>query len=155
MDLKKIERLMELMKSYGVDELEVVSGEEKIRVRKPGAPGSLVTSQPVVGVAAPAAVQTGPTLAVADIPKPPAAPSKGSRKVITSPFVGTFYRAPSPGAEPFVSVGQRVKKGDVLCIVEAMKLMNEIEAESECVIAEILIENGQPVEFDQPLFVLE
>lgn len=151
MDLKKVERLMELMKSYNVNEIEIAEGEEKIRVKKAG-----TEFETVVG--------TAPVRSVSDVTataaKTAAAPVKtplqstSDRKVVTSPFVGTFYRAPAPGADPFVSVGQRVKKGDVLCIVEAMKLMNEIEAESDGVVGEILVQNEQPVEFEQPLFII-
>lgn len=148
MDLKKIERLMELMQSHGLSEIEVVQGSDIIKLRKPGA-----------GTAEMAPIVTPPQFRVATgaepLSKSAAATQKASGNVVRSPLVGTFYRAPSPGADPFVRVGQRVKKGDTLCIVEAMKLMNEIKAETDGVIAEILIENEQPVEFDQPLFVLE
>ncbi len=159
MDLKKVERLMELMKSYNVNEIEIAQGDEKIRVKKGGAfelqEGATPQAYTSTTSPAPNAQASGTAAsAAAQNPQKKESQTKSDRKVITSPFVGTFYRAPSPGADPFVTIGQRVKKGDVLCIVEAMKLMNEIEAESEGVIAEILVENEQPVEFDQPLFVI-
>jgi len=156
MDLKKIEKLLELMKTYQVAELEVADDSAKVRITSGtvGAPRSAVVAyqEPVSlqAAAAPQAAGAGGAQGGAK-----AAPVRPAHKVIKSPFVGTFYATPSPGAEPFVRPGKPVKKGDVLCIVEAMKLMNEIEAETDGVIAEMLVETGQPVEFDQPLFVLE
>ena len=135
-DLKKIENVMKLMTTYQVDELEITDNHQKIHLVKQRGPSPTIeTSQP----APPVTKQS---------PQP-------SQKTITSPFVGTFYRSPSPGAEPFIEVGQTVKKGDVLCIIEAMKLMNEIEAETGGRVAEILVDNGVAVEFDQPLIILE
>ena len=135
-DLKKIENIMKLMNTYQVDELEITDNHQKIHLVKQRGPSPTIeTSQP----APPVTKQS---------PQP-------SQKTITSPFVGTFYRSPSPGAEPFIEVGQTVKKGDVLCIIEAMKLMNEIEAETGGRVAEILVDNGVAVEFDQPLIILE
>ena len=135
-DLKKIENIMKLMTTYQVDELEITDNHQKIHLVKQRGPSPTIeTSQP----APPVTKQS---------PQP-------SQKTITSPFVGTFYRSPSPGAEPFIEVGQTVKKGDVLCIIEAMKLMNEIEAETGGRVAEILVDNGVAVEFDQPLIILE
>ena len=144
MDLKKVERLMELMKSYNVNEIEIAEGEEKIRVKKAGTEFETVVNQSSVR-ATNADIQATNAAPAAK----PQIQSTNDRKVVTSPFVGTFYRAPAPGADPFVSIGQHVKKGDVLCIVEAMKLMNEIEAESDGTVSEILVQNEQPVEFDE------
>lgn len=150
MDLRKIKTLIDLVRESGVAELEVNEGEDHLRIvntrSQPQAPlpplsipvADLATEAPAAAAAAPAA--------------PKAAPE--GQKTVTSPMVGTFYRAPSPEAKPFVQVGDAVKKGDTLCIIEAMKLLNEIEAEEDGVIKEVLVENGQPVEYGQPLFVL-
>ena len=139
MDIKRLENIMKLMTSYGVSELEISDNHQKIRLVKHGSGSEAEVEVSAVPVAK---------------GKKDNNPAE-QRKVITSPFVGTFYHAPGPGADPFVEVGQQVKKGDVLCIIEAMKLMNEIEAESAGTVVEILVENGKPVEFDQPLIVLE
>ena len=139
MDIKRLENIMKLMASYGVSELEISDNHQKIRLVKHGSGSEAEVEVSAVPVAK------------ANKDNKPAE----QHKVITSPFVGTFYRAPGPGADPFVEVGQQVKKGDVLCIIEAMKLMNEIEAESAGTVVEVLVENGKPVEFDQPLIVLE
>ena len=155
MDIKKIEKLMQLMNKHEVNELEyeedggkiklaVGTGVAQVQVPMPVAPMSAPVPQAATNVAAPAA-STAPA---------PAASSAADGRHMKSPFVGTFYRSPSPEAQPFVKVGDTVKKGDVLCIIEAMKLMNEIEADADGVIKDILVENGQPVEFDQPLFVI-
>ena len=138
MDIKRIENIMKLMTAYGVSEIEVSDSHQKIRIVKPRGDAE-------------ATVAVAPAVSPAQKGKPP----NEQRKIITSPFVGTFYRAPGPGAEPFVEIGQQVKKGDVLCIIEAMKLMNEIEAEQAGTVVEILVENGKAIEFDQPLIVLE
>ncbi len=139
MDIKRLENIMKLMTGYGVSELEISDSHQKIR---------LVKHSP--GESAEVEVSTAPAAKIKK-EKKPAEP----HQIVTSPFVGTFYRAPGPGSDPFVEVGQQVKKGDVLCIIEAMKLMNEIEAESAGTVTEILVENGKPVEFDQTLIVLE
>ena len=149
MDLRKLKTLIDLVSESGVAELEITEGEDHVRIvnrKDPAAPAAAVAPvvQPPAAAAAPAA---------AEAPAPAPAPSE-NRKTINSPMVGTFYRAPSPGAKPYCDVGQRVKAGDTVCIIEAMKLLNEIEAESDGVIQEILVENGAPVEFGQPLFVI-
>ncbi len=149
MDLRKLKTLIELVETSGIAELEIQEGEERVRITR--APtGTFVPAlpPPVPGVAAPAAVATAPPAAA-----PPAAPVDGH--VVKSPMVGTFYRAATPGAKPFVEVGDSVAEGAPLCIVEAMKLMNEIEADKAGVVKAILAENGQPVEFGQPLFVID
>jgi len=155
MDLKKIEKIIELMQKHQVAEIEIDEGGEKLRV------SAYSKAQPaaathVVHAAAPAAAAPQ-TAAPAPAPAPAnaAANHMSNKKLIRSPFVGTYYGAPSPGADPFVRPGQKVKKGDVLCIIEAMKLMNEIEAEADGVIAEVLADNSHPVEYDQPLFSLQ
>lgn len=143
MDLRKLKTLIDLVSESGISELEVTEGEGKVRIVKNAPP---VYVQPSAGfapqVSAPAPVVTAPS---------EAAPQG---HVVTSPMVGTFYRAPSPGADPFVQVGDTVKEGQTLCIIEAMKLLNEIESDKAGVIKEILAENGQAVEYGQPLFVI-
>lgn len=144
MDIKKIEHLMRLMSDHQISELEVSDDKLKIKLlrgdnRTTLAEQLLPNTQPAPQPTQ-SAQQTSP---------------QANHTVITSPFVGTFYRASNPGAEPYVETGDTVNKGDVLCIVEAMKLMNEIEAEKSGKIVEILVENGKPVEFDQPLIVIE
>ena len=153
MDLRKLKTLIELVESSGISELEVTEGEEKVRIVKtpPVAPGATyMMAPPGTGYSpAPAAAAPG-TLASSTpaITEPMGTPLK-------APMVGTFYRSGSPGAKAYVDVGAEVKVGDVLCIIEAMKLMNEIQAESAGVVKQILVENGQPVEYGQVLFLIE
>lgn len=156
MDLRKLKTLIDLVSESGVAELEITEGDDRVKIvnRVGAAPvaaaAPAVIATPVVASAAPA---TAPAPAVAA--EPAAAPvAAEDTRTINSPMVGTFYRAPSPGAKPFADVGQKVKAGDTVCIIEAMKLLNEIETEYDGVIKEILVENGQPVEFGQPLFVI-
>jgi len=155
MDLRKIKTLIDLLEQSGISELEVKEGEESVRIaRHPTgmqAPMMTYAPPPMPAMPAPAAVAAAGAPAAAA--KPAAPVSKGHP--VKSPMVGTFYRAPSPGAKPFVEVGQTVKQGQTLCIIEAMKMLNQIEADASGVISEILVENGQPVQFDQPLFVIE
>jgi len=151
MDLRKLKTLIDLVQNSGISELEISEGDEKIRIAKqPAASATTLVSMPAAMAAAPqpGAVPPAPTSAV------PAEPAAPAGQLVKAPMVGTFYRAGSPGAPAFSEVGQAVKKGDTLCIIEAMKLMNEIESEFDGVVKEILVENGQPVEFDQPLFVI-
>lgn len=154
MDLRKLKKLIDLVEESGIAEIEVTEGEEKVRItRSVAAPAVQTVYAPAVPVqAAPAA--PAPSAA----PAAPAAPAPAVRDLSNaqkSPMVGTFYRAASPSTPAFVEVGQTVKAGDTLCIIEAMKLMNEIEAEKSGVVKEILVENGQPVEFGEPLFIIE
>ena len=156
MDLRKLKTLIDLVSESGVAELEITEGDDRVKIvnRVGAAPvaaaAPAVIATPVVASAAPAAA---PAPAVAA--EPAAAPvAAEDTRTINSPMVGTFYRAPSPGAKPFADVGQKVKAGDTVCIIEAMKLLNEIETEYDGVIKEILVENGQPVEFGHPLFVI-
>lgn len=147
MDLRKLKTLIELVESSGIAELEISEGEERVRITRAGAVAAPVhAAPPVAPVAIPAAAVAAPA-AVAE-------PSAPEGHVIKSPMVGTFYRAASPGAKSFVDVGQSVNAGDTLCIIEAMKLLNEIEADKAGAIKAILVENGQPVEFGQPLFII-
>ena len=153
MDLRKLKTLIDLVQNSGISELEISEGEEKIRIAKylPAAPapvGTTMVSMPMAPTQNQTAVSPAPTLA-AD-----AAPAEPEGHAVTAPMVGTFYRSGSPGSAPFVEVGQTVKAGDRLCIIEAMKLMNEIEADASGVIKTILLENGQPVEFGQTMFVI-
>jgi acetyl-CoA carboxylase biotin carboxyl carrier protein len=155
MDLRKLKTLIDLVAESGIAEIEVTEGEDKVRIVKqaPTVVAAAPAPQPVPTVltgsaaATPAAPPAGPG-AVEPAPEP----VKGS--IVKSPMVGTFYRSPSPGAKAFIEVGQMVKPGDTLCIIEAMKLLNEIEAEVAGEVTEILAENGQPVEYGQPLFVI-
>lgn len=153
MDIRKVKKLIELVEESGIDELEIHEGEESVRITR----NSMVAAQPAVYAAAPAFAAPAPAAPVAAAAAPAAAEAaapalKGT--VVRSPMVGTFYRAPSPTSANFAEVGQSVKKGDVLCIVEAMKMMNHIESDVSGVIDAILVENGQPVEYDQPLFTI-
>jgi acetyl-CoA carboxylase biotin carboxyl carrier protein len=149
MDLRKLKTLIELVEGSGIAELEISEGEERVRITRTviAAPQQVYAPAPQPA-AAPAAPQPA---APAAEPAKPAAPEG---HVVKSPMVGTFYRSASPGSKPFVDVGQSVNSGDTLCIIEAMKLLNEIDADQAGVIKAILVENGQPVEFGQPLFVI-
>ena len=146
MDIRKIKKLMELVEQSGINELEVREGEESIRLSK--APAGVMMSAVAAPVAAPAPV---PATAV---PVAGATPALPAGHALNAPMVGTFYRAPSPDSGPFVEIGRTVAAGDVVCIIEAMKLMNQIEADKAGVVAAILVEDGQPVEFGQPLIVI-
>ncbi|WP_028240351.1 acetyl-CoA carboxylase biotin carboxyl carrier protein [Stutzerimonas azotifigens] len=150
MDIRKVKKLIELLEESGIDELEIHEGEESVRISRHSKQAAM--PQPIYAQApAPApAPAAAPAAAAEAAPQQP----KLNGTVVRSPMVGTFYRASSPAAKAFVEVGQTVKKGDVLCIVEAMKMMNHIEAETGGTIESILVENGQPVEFDQPLFTI-
>ena len=161
MDLSKIEQMMKLMRSYGMHEFEWEAEGQKVKLVQN--PSTGVVHQPVVSpytvppVSPQSAHVQGSSLnsEPSDQTKKASKPNNKNLKEIRSPFVGTFYAAPAPGSDNFVQVGQKVKKGDTLCIVEAMKLMNEIEAEKDGIIAEILVENEEPVEYDQVLFLME
>lgn len=150
MDLRKLKKLIELVEEYSITELEITEGEEKVRISK---------SIPYMQPAAVAPQQTSVVTAAAPLveKEPDAAEHANlpSGHIVRSPMVGTFYRASAPGAKPFVEVGQTVRVGDVLCIIEAMKLLNEIEADRDGKIKAILLENGQPVEYGEPLFIIE
>ena len=154
MDLRKLKTLIDLVSESGISELEVTEGEGKVRIVKNAPP---VYVQPSASYApqyaAPLPAAGAPAEAAAAAPATPAAVAPQGH-VVTSPMVGTFYRAPSPGAEPFVQVGDTVKEGQTICIIEAMKLLNEIESDKSGVVKEILVDNGQAVEYGQPLFVV-
>jgi acetyl-CoA carboxylase biotin carboxyl carrier protein len=151
MDIRKVKKLIELLEESGIDELEIREGEESVRISRHSKQPAY--AQPVYAPApAPAAAPVAAAAPAAADAAPAAAKLNGH--VVRSPMVGTFYRAASPTSGNFAEVGQSVKKGDILCIVEAMKMMNHIEAEASGVIESILVENGQPVEYDQPLFTI-
>jgi acetyl-CoA carboxylase biotin carboxyl carrier protein len=152
MDIRKIKKLIELLEESGINELEITEGEESVRISRNGSAPQYAPMQHY----APAPQQYAPAPAAAPVaPAAVEAPKAISGHVMKSPMVGSFYRAASPTAKAFVEVGQSVKVGDTLCIVEAMKMMNQIQSDKAGVIKEILVENGEPVEFDQPLFVIE
>lgn len=157
MDLRKLKTLIDLVAESDIAELEVTEGESKVRIVKSSAmPQNQVVMMPSQG----APTQFAPVAAPSAAPAPaaaaavPAAAAEPTGHVVKSPMVGTFYRSSAPGKEPFVEVGQSIKEGDTLCIIEAMKLLNEIDADKTGTITQILVENGQPVEFGQPLFVI-
>lgn len=156
MDLRKLKTLIDLVSESGISELEITEGDGKVRIVK-NPPPVLAPAPMQMAVAAPVgapAPATAPAAAVAPAAAEAAAALPPGH-IVKSPMVGTFYRAPQPGAEPFTKVGATVKVGDTVCLIEAMKLLNEIEADKAGVIKAILVENGQPVEYGQPLFVIE
>ncbi|MEH6499907.1 MAG: acetyl-CoA carboxylase biotin carboxyl carrier protein [Pseudoalteromonas distincta] len=148
MDIRKVKKLIELLEESGIDELEIHEGEESVRISR----HSKQVAAPQHYYAPPPSAPAPAAAPVAAAPMIEPAPAEPSGHLVRSPMVGTFYRSPSPAAGSFVEVGHTVKAGDVLCIVEAMKMMNHIEADKSGVIQAILADNGQPVEFDQPLF---
>ncbi|HHH38700.1 MAG TPA: acetyl-CoA carboxylase biotin carboxyl carrier protein [Sedimenticola sp.] len=148
MDIRKVKKLIELLEESDIAEIEIHEGEESVRI-------SRVSNQPpAVAVAAPAPLAAAPPVAPEAAAEEPPSPEI-SGHVIKSPMVGTFYRAPSPGAKSFVEEGDHVAVGDTLCIIEAMKILNQIESDKAGVVKKILVENGQPVEYNQPLFIIE
>ncbi|WP_457281073.1 acetyl-CoA carboxylase biotin carboxyl carrier protein [Polaromonas sp. P5_D5] len=151
MDLRKLKTLIDLVSESNVSELEITEAEGKVRiVKSSGAP--LVMQQPVAMVAAPAAA---PAAGAPAAPVAEAAPAAPAGHAVKSPMVGTFYRSASPGAKPFVELGSVIKEGETICIIEAMKILNEIEADKSGTVTKILSENGQAVEYGQPLFIIE
>ncbi|MFT3819342.1 MAG: acetyl-CoA carboxylase biotin carboxyl carrier protein [Rubrivivax sp.] len=152
MDLRKLKTLIDLVSESNISELEITEAEGKVRIVKAGA--APVLAAPMALAAAPAAAPLA-AAASAAVAAPAEAPAAPSGKIVKSPMVGTFYRAPSPGAKAFVDLGSAVKEGDPVCIIEAMKIMNEIESDIGGTVRRILCENGQAVEFGQPLFELE
>jgi acetyl-CoA carboxylase biotin carboxyl carrier protein len=150
MDIRKVKKLIELLEASSVDEIEIKEGEESVRIsRNTAAP--IAMAAPVAAPAMPAPIPAAPVPA----PAAPEAAAPSAANAVKSPMVGTFYRSPSPDAAPFVEVGQSVRAGDVLCIVEAMKMMNQIEADRAGTVTAVHAENGEPVEFDQPLITVE
>ena len=158
MDLRKLKKLIDLVEESGIAELEITEGEEKVKIVKGGSgkEGAVVSPLPPAGsppTAQPAPV-SAPALAQAPASTPGEAPTSLEGHIVKSPMVGTFYRSGSPGAKPFVEVGDTVKAGQPICIIEAMKLMNEIEADKDGVIKAIMVENGQPVEYGESLMMI-
>ncbi len=154
MDIRKVKKLIELLEESGISEIEIKEGEESVRISR-GPTGHFVP-QALPMMQAPIAAPAAPPLAVTasnGVPQVPA--RRASEHVVAAPMVGTFYGAPSPGAKPFVEIGTEVKEGQVLCIIEAMKMMNQIESDKTGKVTAIMATNGDPVEFGQPLFVIE
>ncbi|MBI0059868.1 MULTISPECIES: acetyl-CoA carboxylase biotin carboxyl carrier protein [Gilliamella] len=151
MDIRKIKKLIELVEESGISELEISEGEESVRISRSMPAANYSAPVQNIQIPQPAPVVVAPTVEAEVI----ADTNTINGTTIKSPMVGTFYRTPSPESKAFVEVGQSVNVGDVLCIVEAMKMMNQIESEKAGTIKAILVENGQPVEFDQPLFIIE
>jgi acetyl-CoA carboxylase biotin carboxyl carrier protein len=152
MDIRKVKKLIELLEESGISEIEISEGEESVRISRYPQPGAM-------GMMAPAALPPAPPPAApvpdASVQSANAAPAPASGHQVTAPMVGTFYSGPAPGAKPFVEIGTEVKPGDTLCVIEAMKMMNQIESEIAGKIVSVLVENGTPVEFGQALFVIE
>lgn len=153
MDLKQIKKILDLISESEVNEVSIEEGDFKIKVKKSGTVEQITYTQPQAAPPPPPAPQA--SAPVESAPKEEDAKPAPSGETVKSPIVGTFYKAPSPDSDPFVKVGDKVSKGDTLCIVEAMKIMNEIEAEFSGTIQEVLVEDGTPVEFDQPLFIIK
>ncbi len=155
MDIRKVKKLIELLDESGVAEIEIKEGEESVRISRQSQASQAMMAAPAMYAPPPPVAAAAPTAAVAEAPTAAPAAEAVEGHAVKSPMVGTFYRAPSPGASSFVEVGQAVSAGDTLCIIEAMKLLNQIEADKAGTIKAILVENGQPVEYDQPLFIID
>ena len=157
MDLRKLKKLIDLVEESGIAELEITEGEEKVRISR-STPSMQLQAAPLAPPQAPQAYQVNSASAPQSLPVTPATAAAEvlpQGHLVKSPMVGTFYRSSAPGSNPFVEVGQSVKEGETLCIIEAMKLLNEIESDKSGVIKAVLVENGQPVEYGEPLFVIE
>jgi acetyl-CoA carboxylase biotin carboxyl carrier protein len=150
MDIRKVKKLIELLEESGIAEIEITEGEESVRISRYGASAPVAMQAAPMTVAAPAPTAVAPAPATAQTSE---APSHGHR--VTAPMVGTYYSSSAPGAKAFVEIGSKVQAGDTLCIIEAMKMMNQIEAETSGTVVSILVENGEPVEYGQPLFIIE
>jgi acetyl-CoA carboxylase biotin carboxyl carrier protein len=154
MDLRKLKTLIDLVSDSNISELEITEAEGKVRIVKGGyGAGAVAAAAPAMAPAP--MVAASPAAAAAPVAEAPVAPAEPAGKVIKSPMVGTFYRSASPGAKPFAELGDAIKEGAPICIIEAMKIMNEIESDASGKVVRILCENGQPVEFGQPLFIVE
>ncbi len=150
MDLRKLKKLIDLVQESGIAELEITEGEEKVRINRvgiPGHPGMMHMQHSLPSASA-------PTTPVTIAPAAAEALAEPEGHVVKSPMVGTFYRSSAPGSKPFVEIGQNINAGETLCIIEAMKLLNEIEADQSGIVKKVLVENGQPVEYGQPLFII-
>ena len=156
MDIRKVKKLIELLEESGVSEIEIKEGEESVRIsRHPTGVVHAFAAPPAYAAPPPAAATVAPAGAPGAPPAAPAAAAHSPDSAITAPMVGTFYSAPAPGAKPFVEIGSEVKPGDVLCIIEAMKMMNQIESDKAGRVVSVLAKNGDPVEFGQTLFIIE
>ena len=156
MDIRKVKKLIELLEESGVSEIEIKEGEESVRIsRHPTGVVHAFSAPPAYAAPPPAAATVTPAVAAGSPPAAPAAASHSPDSAVTAPMVGTFYSAPAPGAKPFVEIGSEVKPGDVLCIIEAMKMMNQIESDKAGRVVSVLAKNGDPVEFGQTLFIIE
>lgn len=153
MDIRKVKKLIELLEESGIAEIEITEGEESVRISRHSTAPTTQMFHQAMPQAAPMPQASAPAPAAA--PAADESSSVPSGHQVTSPMVGTFYRASNPGAKPFVDVGSSVKAGDTLCIIEAMKMMNQIESDKSGVVKAVLVDNGEPVEFGQPLFVIE
>jgi acetyl-CoA carboxylase biotin carboxyl carrier protein len=153
MDIRKVKKLIELLEESGISELEISEGEESVRISRHPRNGIQVAAQPapVMQTSAPAAAPAPATAATSAGERPP----RNDEHTVTSPMVGTYYASASPGAKPFVEIGSEIKVGQILCIIEAMKMMNQIESDKEGRVTAMLAKNGEPVEFGQPLFIIE
>jgi acetyl-CoA carboxylase biotin carboxyl carrier protein len=152
MDIRKVKKLIELLEESGISELEISEGEESVRIsRHPRAGVQVATQAAPIMQAAPAAAAAPATAATAAGERAP----RNDEHTVTSPMVGTYYSSASPGAKPFVEIGSEIKVGQILCIIEAMKMMNQIESDKEGRVTAMLAKNGEPVEFGQPLFIIE
>ena len=156
MDIRKVKKLIELLEGSKVNEIEIHEGEESVRIRRECHPPPAVAHQvSVQRAAAPAAALSGAAAPPADPDPDPELEAELPGHIITSPMVGTFYQSSAPGARPFVDVGESIEIGDTICIIEAMKILNQIESDTAGVLSAVLSENGQPVEYGQPLFVID
>ena len=152
MDIRKVKKLIELLEESNINELEITEGEESVRISRGMPIASYAQPAPALPVAAP--IAAAPVAAAAVVEAAAPAPEALAGHVVRSPMVGSFYGSPAPGSPAFVTVGQKVAQGDVLCIIEAMKMMNQIEADKAGTVGAILVEDGEPVEFDQPMFTI-
>ena len=155
MDIRKIKKLIELLEESGLAEIEITEGEESVRIARAMQGAPVVTQYAAAPVPVPVSAAPAPAPAAAAAPAAAPAPADRDENLVTAPMVGTFYASPAPGAKSFVEVGQEVRVGQVLCIIEAMKMMNQIESERAGKVVAVLAKNGEPVEFGQPLFSIE
>jgi len=155
MDIRKVKKLIELLQETGIGEIEIKEGEESVRISRYGNAAMAAAPMNYTVPAAPALAATNASTAPIEPIKPPAEPKAMDGHVVKSPMVGTVYLAAAPGEKPFVEVGQHVTEGQTICVIEAMKMFNQIEADKSGIISARLIENGNPVEYDQPLYIIE
>ena len=148
MDIRKVKKLIELLEASDVAEIEIHEGEESVRISRTGSTPAFFAGPAAAAAPAPAPTPAAPA---AETPQP----EELTGHIVRSPMVGTFYRAPTPGAKPFIEVGAKVRPGDTLCIIEAMKILNQIEADKAGTVTQVLVDNGEPVEYNEPLFVIE